>query len=85
MEYLLHLSKSHRYSLCRDPLTLEPVFEIPVSSGVADYAEYYRITEAELAELIAHPRIAAAFAESCGNRPMDDRLIVKPGTRRGTY
>jgi hypothetical protein len=85
LEYLLHLSLSHRYSLCRDPLTLEPVFEIPVSNGMADYSEWYRITEAELAELIAHPPAAAAFAKSCGNRAMDDRLIVQPGTRRGTY
>lgn len=84
-EYLLYLSKSPRYSICRDPLTLEPVFVIPVSSGPVDYEEYYRINEAELALLIAHPPIAAAFAECCGRHRMDDRLIVKPGTRRGNY
>ncbi len=85
MEYLLHLSKSPPYSLCRHPLTLEPVFEIPVSSGAVDYEEYYRINEAELALLITHPPIAAAFAQCCGRHEMDDRLIVKPGTRRGSY
>jgi hypothetical protein len=84
-EYLLHLSRSPRYSLCRDPLTLEPVFAIPVSSGPVDYEEYYRIDEAELAQLIADPPSAAAFAERCGRRQMDDRLIVKPGTNRGGY
>lgn len=85
LEYLLHLSKSPPYSLCRHPLTLEPVFEIPVTSGPVDYEEYYRINEAELALLIAHPRIAAAFASCCGRHEMDDRLIGEPGLRRGTY
>lgn len=85
LEYLLHMSRSPRYSLLRNPLTLEPVFEIPVSSGPADYSEFYRINEAELALLIAHPPIAAVFAECCGRHEMDDRLIDEPGTTRGTY
>ena len=61
------------------------MFEIPVSSGPASYEEYYRINEAELALLIAHPPVAAAFAECCGRHEMDDRLIGEPGRNRGTY
>ena len=84
-DYMLHLSQSPRYSLHRDPLTQEPVFAIPVSNGLADYDEYYRIDEAELACFLAHPPSAGEFARSCGDRAMDDRLIVQPGTRRGSY
>jgi hypothetical protein len=85
IESMLHLSKSPPYSISRDARTDEPLFEIPVSNRMVDYEEYYRINEAELELLLAHPSIAAAFAECCGRRRMDDRLVLKPGTDRGYY
>lgn len=85
-ETILHLAKkTPRYSLHRDGYCGQAIFAIPVSNRMADYEEYYRINEAELALLLAHPKIAAVFAECCGKREMDDRLILKPGTDRGFY
>jgi hypothetical protein len=79
------LSRSPAYSLSRDGGSGQPLFEIPVSNQMVEYEEYYRINEAELALLLAHPTIAAAFARCCGGRQMDDRLVLKPGTDRGHY
>ncbi len=85
-ETILHLAKkAPRYTLHRDGRSGQAIFTIPVSNRMADYEEYYRINEAELALLLAHPKIAAAFAECCGHRQMDDRLVLKPGTDRGFY
>ena len=81
----LHVSQAPRYALGRDARTDVPIFSIPVSNTLCDYEEYYRIDESELARFLSEPETAAAFAQSCGRREMDDRLVLKPGTDRGYY
>jgi hypothetical protein len=81
----LYVSQAPRYALSRDARTNAPIFSIPVSNTLVDYLEYYRIAEDELALFLADPEAAAAFARRCGNRELDDRLVLKPGTDRGFY
>jgi hypothetical protein len=81
----LHVSQAPRYALGRDVRTNEPIFSIPVSNTLCDYPEYYRIDEGELARFLSEPEAAADFAQSCGRRELDDRLVLKPGTDRGYY
>ena len=81
----LHVSHDPRYALGRLADTNEPVLSIPVSNTLADYEEYYRISEDELRLFLDHPEVAAAFARCCGRREADARLALKPGTDRGHY
>lgn len=79
------VNREHRYALEREARTDLPAFSIPVRNAVAEYDEYYRLSEPEFAELMSDPRAALTFATRCGRREMDDRLIVPPGTDRGHW
>ena len=81
----LFVSREHRYALERDDVAGEAVLSIPVSNRLTDYEEYYRISEEELEGFMADPEAARAFAQSCGRRERDDRLVLKPGSDRGVY
>jgi hypothetical protein len=77
------ISRDGRYALGTDMVGGQPYLSIPVSNRLADYEEYYRLTEAERATFANDPVLAAAFAARCRSREMDDRLIIPPGADRG--
>jgi hypothetical protein len=81
----IQVNQERRYALERDTQTGTPVFSIPVSNRLADYSEYYTISEGELAHFLADEAAAAAFAGQCGRHEQDERLVLKPGTDRGVY
>lgn len=78
------LDREHRYSLGVEEESATPYLSIPVSSSLADYEEYYALSDAEYATFGAEPARARAFADGCRRREHDDRLILKPGWNRGT-
>ena len=43
------------------------------------------VHQAEFLDLTSDTARAAAFAQKCGRREEDDRLVMKPGTDRGVY
>jgi hypothetical protein len=57
---------------------------IPVSNGLVDYEEYYEIDAAAFARYRDDPKAALGFVERCRHREEDQRLIVQPGTKRGS-
>ena len=57
---------------------------IPVSNGLADYDEYYEIDQPTFERYRANLDSAKEFVERCRARQEDSRLILKPGSRRGT-
>lgn len=79
------VSQNPRFSLDRDVVTGQPVLSIPVSSSAVEYSEWYKISEQELAQFLADEELAREFAWRCGRRKEDERLVLKPGTRRGSY
>jgi hypothetical protein len=81
----VYVSQSPRYSLDRDVETCAPVFSIPVSNQMADYEEWYSISEDEFDQFMADKELAKEFALRCGRRELDERLILKPGRDRGYY
>jgi hypothetical protein len=81
----IQVNRERRYALERDTQTGMPVFSIPVSNGLADYSEYYTISEDELAHFLTDEAAAAAFAGQCGRHEQDERLVLKPGANRGVY
>ena len=55
----------------------------PVSSGLADYEEYYAI-DAHMFERSHHDLASALeFVNRCRRREMDELLMQKPGSIRG--
>ena len=81
----IFVSRDPRFSLDRHEQTGRPVLSLPVSNQMAEYEEWYLISEDELERFLADEKLAKDFAIRCGDRLEDDRLVLKPGTDRGHY
>jgi hypothetical protein len=79
-----YFSREHRYSLGTDEESATHFASLPVSNGIVDYEEYYKLSDAEYARFLEHPAEAIAFIEQCRLRLHDDLLMQKPGWNRGT-
>jgi hypothetical protein len=79
------VSQDPPFSLGRNLETGRPVFAIPVRNRMVEYEEWYSISEVEMEALLKDFDLAAGYAYLCGDRELDDRLILKPGTDRGVY
>lgn len=77
------LSQEHLYALGRDSISGSQCLAIPVTIGVVDYLEYYRLEPGQYAEMLRNPSEAIRFADECRERKHDDLLIQKPGWNRG--
>ncbi|RSV40105.1 hypothetical protein CA234_12635 [Sphingomonas sp. ABOLE] len=76
-------SREGRFALGTDMVSGQPYLSIPVSNRLADYEEYYRLTDSERVVFESDMVLAAAFAAKCRRREIDDRLILPPGADRG--
>ena len=56
----------------------------PVSSGIVDYEEYYRLTDEQYALFLGDREAALKFINSCRRQEKDELLLQKPGGNRGT-
>ena len=81
----MYVNRGDRYALERDRRSGAPVFSIPVSNSLADYCEYYALSEDEFRAMVEDKALARDFARRCGRRELDERLIFQPGTDRGIY
>lgn len=81
--YYHYSSQKNRYGLGVDTDTGRHFLAIPVTIGVADYNEYYEISNDALARYLVDSAAALDFAEQCRRREHDELLIVKPGWNRG--
>ena len=79
----IFVSRDPRFSLDRHEQTGRTVLSIPVSNQMAEYEEWYLISEEELKGFLLNPKLAKDFALRCGQRLEDDRLVLKPGSDRG--
>lgn len=79
------VSQDPPFALGRNLETGKPVFAIPVRNRMVEYEEWYSISEVEMEALMKDFDLAAGYAYLCGDRELDDRLILKPGTDRGIY
>ncbi|WP_226654087.1 hypothetical protein [Leifsonia sp. LS1] len=77
-------SREHRFSLGTDVGSGTPYASLPVSNGVVDYEEYYRLSPEQYARFLADPGTALAFVEECRRHEHDDLLLQQPGWNRGT-
>jgi len=79
-----YFSKSERYSLGTESTSGAHYLAIPVSNGLFDYEEYYRIGLDRYTTFLNSPEAAVTFAQQCRRREHDDLLWQPPGTNRGT-
>jgi hypothetical protein len=56
---------------------------IPVSNGLVEYEEYYELTREEFSRFSQSLDEMRKLALECRARREDDRLIMKPGNKRG--
>ncbi|TFV96636.1 hypothetical protein [Orlajensenia leifsoniae] len=79
-----YFSRAERFSLGVDERSGRRYVAILVSIGVADYNEYYAVTDARYAHFLDDPSSAIPFVEECRRREHDDLLLQEPGWNRGT-
>jgi hypothetical protein len=82
--HVTSVDKPGRYALGHDAQSDSKFLAIPVANRMVDYEEYYRLSDAEYATFTADEAAALAFADRCRRRANDERLILKPGSDRGT-
>jgi len=78
------VQREERFSLGVEETSGKRYLSIPVSNGLVDYEEYYELDRATYERYLADPKAALPFVQRCRAREEDERLIVKPGSNRGT-
>lgn len=80
----IYISAEDRYSIGIEVDSGKYYISIPVSNGIVDYEEYYEITSTQYRNFVDNEANAVLFVEQCRRHELDDLLIQKPGTNRGT-
>lgn len=78
------MSRSGRYTLGYDTQTKTNFLSIPVANRMVDYDECYSLRDQEMKLYQSDETCALNFADECRNRLHDDRLILPPGSDRGS-
>lgn len=80
----IHVNREEMFSLGIEQTSGQFYVSFPVSSGFADYEEYYAI-DAHLFERFQHDLASGLeFVNRCRRREMDELLMQKPGWNRGS-
>ena len=80
----VYVSRSERYTLGYDTKDKTNFLSIPVANRMVDYEEYYSLRDQEMNLYQSDETRALKFADECRNRLHDDRLILPPGSDRGS-
>lgn len=78
------VSRKHWFSIGKEIDSGKCFLSISVSNRRVDYDEYYEISEQDAKRFVDDVELGDDFAEKCRKRMMDDLLIVKPGSDRGS-
>lgn len=79
-----HVFKEDRFTVGFEESTGRYYLSIPVSNPYLDYEEYYEIDHQQFAACPGNIEELRTIAAKCRARTNDDRLIVKPGSMRGS-
>ncbi|MDZ3991658.1 hypothetical protein [Pseudomonas sp. Teo4] len=80
----LFVSRQHMFSMGIEEDSGQHFVSFPVSNGMVDYEEYYAVDPQTFQRFLDDPDAALAFVMKCRRRELDELLIIKPGTNRGT-
>jgi hypothetical protein len=75
-------SRENRFSVGIEEESGKCYLSIPVSNLLADYEEYYEIDQYEYERM--NIKELLLIADNCKKRKNDRKLIIQPGTDRGT-
>ena len=75
----IYTNTAERYSMGIDENTGEYYILILVSNRMADYEEYYKISDIKFRQYLNKSGGALDFVGRCKNRREDDLLILQPG------
>ncbi|MBD8596553.1 hypothetical protein [Pseudomonas sp. CFBP 8772] len=79
-----YANREERFSLGIEETSGQFYVSFPVSSGLADYEEYYAI-DAHMFERFQHNLASALeFVNRCRRQELDELLMQKPGWNRGS-
>ncbi len=76
--------RNERFAIKKDPDTGFFFISFPVFNGMAEYNEYYRVTEDEMKLFSEDKSLLFSFVEECKAQKHDERLLFKPGRVRGS-
>ncbi|WP_296185870.1 hypothetical protein [Pseudomonas sp. UBA1879] len=80
----LFVNREEMFSLGIEETSGKYYASFPVSNGLADYEEYYEIDKVKFELFQKDVDAAVTFVNKCRRQEMDELLIQKPGTNRGT-
>ena len=80
----IFIFKKERFSIGQEADSGKFYLSFPVSNGLVEYEEYYELTEEEFERFSAALVEMRELAELARSRNCDDRLIIKPGSQRGS-
>lgn len=77
------VNKENRFAIEEDLESGNFYISFPVFNGLAEYSEFYKISQEELDNFLINMDLLKDFVKKCKDRHMDDRLLMKPGRLRG--
>ena len=78
-----YFSRELKYSLGIELESGSHYASFPVTNGIVDYEEYYRLSPEQYELFLADPDVALAFVEEARRHEHDELLLQKPGWNRG--
>ena len=79
-----YFSREHFFSLGKETTSGSYFLSFPVSNGAVDYEEYFSLSDDEYRRFMADPSSALPLLEQCRRHQQDRRLMLLPGSNRGT-
>ncbi|WP_268796901.1 hypothetical protein [Pseudomonas huanghezhanensis] len=80
----IYFNREERFSLGIEETSGKFYVSFPVRNDRIEYEEYYEIDRAQFDLFQKDLNAALAFVTKCRHRELDELLIQKPGSRRGT-
>ncbi len=85
MEFInVYINMEERFFIKREIESKKLYLAFAVFNGLAEYNEYYEISEDELKNFMNDENSLKAFFRECKEQKNDDRLLLKPGRLRGS-
>ncbi|MGY4644881.1 hypothetical protein [Cellulomonas sp. URHB0016] len=79
-----YVSREEWFTLGVDVVTGGFYASVPVRNRRVEYSEYYALSADEYRAYLADPEAALPFVEACRRHEHDDRLLLAPGSDRGS-
>ncbi|MFJ3485582.1 hypothetical protein ACIPL1_19650 [Pseudomonas sp. NPDC090202] len=80
----MYVNREERFSIGIEKVSGKFYVSFPVRNDMIDYEEYYEIDRAQYDLYQKDPNAALVFVTRCRHRELDELLIQKPGSKRGT-